>query len=163
VWKEEETKRVLMGGVMTLAEVMTTVVTMRLRSRVIVAQVLQFAGSEASVGVGSAIDDESEAAAAAAAEAAAAAANSVTVGQFMGWLLSTAASARGGAYSGDTSTDAGSSPDSMLGRPNTAYERRSEQQKHERSQLRNLLSQIKEGVLDVIQAEAAKYALRRIV
>jgi hypothetical protein len=28
VWKEEETKRVLMGGVMTLTEVLTTVVAM---------------------------------------------------------------------------------------------------------------------------------------
>ena len=124
------------------------------------------ARSEACVCVGSGVDDESEAAAAAAAAAAASAANSVTVGQFIGWLLSTAASASGGAYSGDTSTDAGSSPDSMHGRPNTAHssqDGRSEQQKYERRQLRNLLSQIKEGVLDVIDVEAAKYGLRCIV
>ena len=121
------------------------------------------ARSEACVCVGSGVDDESEAAAAAAAAAAASAANSVTVGQFIGWLLSTAASASGGAYSGDTSTDAGSSPDSMHGRPNTAQDARSEQQKYERRQLRNLLSQIKEGVLDVIEVEAAKYGLRCIV
>ncbi len=30
VWKEEETKRLLMGGVMTLTEVLTTVVAMYL-------------------------------------------------------------------------------------------------------------------------------------
>ena len=96
VWRGEGgevTKRLLMGGAMGVGEVMEKV------------------KSEAKAVVGGDGDDEYSAAAAAA--SAAAAAGTVTVGQFLDWLMEAAAAAKGGVYGGDASTDGSvpSSPD----------------------------------------------------